>query len=176
VPESLRLNILKALSDHLAGTPLAGGKTLGEASVYRGKLLFGAEMKLPALSVLEAPRQDDGIPGAEKGVKRSEGWALLVQGWVPDDKRNPTDPAYEFCARVEQRMSMLVDEANGQPVYPDIYRLGKLPNGRYRIAGLTWAPPVVRPPQQGVSDKAFFYLPVTLSVAIDIREPFVTAG
>jgi hypothetical protein len=51
------------------------------------------------------------------------------------------------------------------PAYPDIYLLGGL------IADMTINPGVVRPPEQGVSSKAYFYLPLVVSYAFNASRP-----
>lgn len=173
MPDSKRLDVLKRLTAHLESVVSDETDYVLKGRVGRGKIRYGREMPLPFVAILEAPRQDDGLPAAEQGVKRSEDWLLLVQGWVEDDQEHPTDPAYELCAVVEKQLSRIIDMGrHGQPAYPDEYLLGKREDGTPRILGLSLAPPVVRPPQEGVSDKAFFYLPLTVKFAVDIREPF----
>ena len=43
------------------------------------------------------------------------------------------------------------------------------------ISGFAIGPGVVRPPQDQVSSKAFFYLPVIVRLPVDVSKPFVTA-
>jgi hypothetical protein len=60
---------------------------------------------------------------------------------------------------------MIVDNEKGVPVFPGVYRLGGL------IAKLTVAQPVVRPPEEGLSDTAFFFLPLRVGLKVDLRNP-----
>lgn len=170
--DSVQLDILKRLTAHMEGAVSAELGIDLAGRVYRGRMLYGKEMLLPSCSVLEAPRPSDGLPAGEEGVKRAEEWVLLVQGWVEDDAANPTDPAYNLKALVEQRLSEIIAvKPNGRgPVNPAAYMLGR------RISGMTIGAGVVRPPDGQISDKAFFYLPVTIRMAVDITQPFVTDG
>ncbi|EDL9287903.1 hypothetical protein CTQ87_20140 [Salmonella enterica subsp. enterica serovar Infantis] len=166
---SQRLDILKALTAHLEQITIENGYAYDlKGKVYRGRDRFGADFtsKLPIVSILEAKATDYGAFANEEQTVRMDDWVLLVQGWVKDDPRNPTDPAYELLAEVEKRLAMLVAKGeNGQPMYPALYRLGG------KIAKLTLAQPVVRPPEDGLSDTAFFFLPVRVGLKVDIRNP-----
>lgn len=163
MPESVQLAIQKALTAHLEGMTVAGGYGFNMiGAVFRGRALISDETLLPCLSILESPRPDEAArTGGPEGAFRVEDWILLVQGWVEDDKANPTDPAYELKAHVEARLSEIIriNPVTGKPVFPVAYRLGGL------IAGLSIGPGVVRPPQERVSAKAFFYLPLAVKIA-----------
>lgn len=166
-----QLLILRRLTAHLEGITAANGYTFDLAGrVHRGRTTYGEETAVPCLSVLEAPRPDDAVRAAGGDrLQRAEQWTLLLQGWVPDDKDNPTDPAYELKAAVEKRLSeVVVEDGLGRAVNPDAYMLGGL------IVGMVIGPGVVRPPQEGVSGKAFFYLPLVIAMAADLRQPYVT--
>lgn len=166
-----KLDVMLALTDHLAGMTEAGGYGYDMAGrVYRGRTEFGDETAVPALSILEAPRQPEGLDVGELRSLREESWSLLLQGWVADDKDNPTDPAYWLEAYVMKRLGEVVAERNGQPLYQTAYLLGR------RITGLVIGPSVVRPPQRELSDKAFFYTPLVVTLAVDVTDPFVTAS
>lgn len=162
--DSYRLKVLKALTVHLQGITRANGYFYDLApvgkdkKVWRGRTSFGDETALPMLSILESPRSDVG-QYADAGSERSEFWNLMVQGWVKDDVENPTDPAYGLMDAVERHLLRIIATGkNGQPVYPNEYRLGGL------ISDLVVPPGVVRPPQEGVSSKAFFYLPIRVGI------------
>lgn len=166
---SKRLDILKALTAQLETISEDNGYRHSLAGrVYRGRDRFGAEYatKRPFVSVLEAKATDYGLPANEEDTVRMDEWILLVQGWAVDDIRNPTDPAYELVADVEKCLAMLIaKDERGQPMYPGIYRLGD------KIAKLVLAQPVVRPAEDGLSDSAFFYLPIRVGLKVDIRQP-----
>lgn len=174
----LKLQILKFLTGYLQGITVNNGfdHDLAE-SVYRGKTLFGANDKGPILTILEAPNTDYGIFANEATVRKNE-WIVLVQGWA-DDARNraggkvvdddtwQTDKVYNLLGDVEQRLAMLVAvDDRGQPAYPGVYRMGGL------VTDLKLGLSVVRPPEGGVSSRAFFYLPVRVGLAYDLTNPW----
>ena len=179
--DSKQLVILKAITAHLEGMTFAGGygfdmgpSDRGERRVYRGRAIYGDEMPLPCLSILERPVPDESpLAYGHERLRRVEDWVLLVQGWVPDDVVNPTDPAYELKAFVETRLSEIVAvDGYGNPTHPAIYRLGKTPGGKDLIAGASIGPGVVSPPRQNISAKAFFYLPLVIKASFDSSAPF----
>jgi hypothetical protein len=168
--DSRQLDVLKALTAHLEGMTAVGGYGFDMTGrVFRGVALWGAELPLPALGIIEAPVPDERprTAGHERAF-RAEDWTILVQGWVEDNDVHPTDPAYELKAYVEKRLSEIVAvrETTGLPQFPTAYRLGG------RINNLTIGPGVVRPAQEKVSAKAFFYLPLVLNIAVTPTAPF----
>lgn len=167
---SKRLEVLKALTAHIENTVSIdnGFKHNLSKKVFRGRDRFGNDYasKRPFVSILEAKASDYGLPANEEETVRLDEWILLVQGWAVDDMLNPTDPAYDLVADVERCLAMLIaKDEQGQPLYPGIYRLGG------KIAKLTLAQPVVRPAEDGLSDSAFFYLPIRIGLKVDIRQP-----
>jgi len=126
------------------------------SGVFRGRTKFSDGDPCPLVSILESPRSDLGQFAGENGSERSEGWALMIQGWAQDDVENPTDPAYGLMDAVERHLARViaVNGNSGQEVYPAEYML------QGKIAGITVLPGTVRPPMEQVSSKACFYLPV----------------
>ena len=169
----LRLAILQALTKHLEGVTKAAGYSHDLAgSVYRGRNLVGADLnRRPALAILEAPRPDIAVFTGEWSDMRADSWTLLLQGMADDDKRNPSDPAYYLCADVEQHLARLiaVRPETGGPRYPQEHLLGGL------ITSLEIAPPVVRPPEDKISQTAFFFLPLRVGVAGETGRPYTAA-
>lgn len=159
--DSYRLTVLKKLTAHLKGiTPANGyGYDLSN-NVFRGRTSYGENDPVPLVSILESPRSDPGMFGGENGMQRKEDWSLLVQGWAHDDVDNPTDPAYGLMDAVERHLGRLIKVSgrSGFEVYPDEYMLNR------SIAGLAILPGVVRPPMENVSSKAFFYLPIRVTL------------
>ena len=165
---SYRLDVLKRLTVHLKGITPANGyeydlspdSAFPSGKVFRGRVLFGVNDPVPLVSILEAPRPDQGKFAGENGYQRSESWPLLVQGWAADDEENPTDPAYALMDAVENRLSRLIaqDATSGAEIYPDEYLLGRT------IGSLVVLPGVVRPPMAEMSSKAFFYLPILVGL------------
>lgn len=166
--DSQRLAVLKALTAHLKGITPANGyvaATWGvdydlSTSVFRGRSLFGEGDPLPLVSILESPRSDAGLFAGEGNRARKEEWSLLIQGWAADDVANPTDPAYGLMDVVEHRLLRLtaVSTTSGDEIYPGEYLLGR------SVADVAILPGVVRPPMEQVSSKAFFYLPVRITL------------
>lgn len=165
--ESNRLKILNALTNHLRGINGIDPYEYDlSASVFRGRDRYGDSDPVPLVSILEGKAADYGQFADERNTVRLDSWLLMLQGWVEDDPLNPTDPAYRLLADVELRLSDIVATDNrGLPKYPGIFLLGGL------ISSLTMAQPVVRPPEDGLSSKAFFYLPVLVGLKSDLSKP-----
>jgi hypothetical protein len=137
--------------------------------VHRNRLLFGADVvnDPPLLSIIEAPRSDTAFFGGEDSINRADKWTLMIQGLVADTKRDDdADNAYFLVQDVERRLARITDVkgGSGMPKFPGDYML----NGM--ISAVEIAPPVVRPPEAGVSDNMFFYLPIRVSIGVKIGE------
>lgn len=169
--ESKRLAALKALTAHLeTEITVANGylHTLTGA-VFRGRAKFDDDDPLPMVSVMESPNPDRFPNRAgehDSAGKQRDNWTLLVQGWALDDKKNPTDPAYELMADVKKALAKLVDVDNesGIPKHAS-YRLGGL------IVDMQFEPGTVRPPDE-TSSKAFFWMRVILKFVEKVNDPF----
>jgi len=169
-PPPKRLAVIMALQALLEQISVDDGDAYTMADkVYRGRLLFGTEVTVnaPALSIIEAPRPSEAAFGGEQKEQRADWWTLMIQGIVPDTKRGPdADNAYFLCQDVERRLNRIqaAKSGSGSPAFPDIYML----NGM--ISAVEIAPPVVRPPEAGVSDHVFFYLPIRVQIGVTIGE------
>lgn len=162
---SEKLEILKALTAYLEPvtvlkdgvlTPLTG-------AIFRGRAVFGETDPCPMVSILEAPQGSYSVYAGDFDA-RKDVWLLLLQGWCEDDELNPADPVYEMLDSIEKRLHNIMKLGrNGEHADPINYRLGN------RIANLSYGPSVVRPPVTGVANKAFFYLPMTVTLASDDR-------
>jgi hypothetical protein len=171
-PDSPRLIVLKALTAHLETVTIANGYYHDLAGrVYRGRALFGdsEEDKVPMLSLLEAPRAEIGLYADDEKNTKSEQWQLQLQGWVDDDVKNPTDPAYALAYDVQKCINRLTAVNRkgdlgepGKPKYPDSYLLGRL------VSGIEYSSPIIRPPTEGLSSKAFFYLPLRVGLVSEV--------
>lgn len=162
-----RLQILEALTEHLRGITVNNGYGHDIAHrIYRGRDRFGASDQVPMVSILEAKATDYGVFADDNNSVALNNWILLIQGWVVDDIVNPTDPAYYLAADVTKRLSDIVaKKPNGAPKFSGVYLLGGL------ISSLTIAAPVVRPPEDQLSTKAFFYLPIQVGLKTDLTNP-----
>lgn len=162
--DSYRLSVLKALTAHLETISVAGGYNFNlTGAVFRGRGRFGDGDPETMVSILENPRPDYGSRAGD-GSTRSELWPLLIQAWCPDDPANPSDPVYGLLDDIERHLAKVIAEspATGAPLYPDVYLLGG------KISSLELTPGVVRPPTDGVSSRAFLYLPVRVGLAVDL--------
>ncbi|MEP2533553.1 hypothetical protein [Shimia sp.] len=161
--DPFKLKVLKALTAALEEITTANGYQHDlDGKVFRGRLMFTQDDKLPFVAVNEPPKAPDEIetPNGSAAAKTSH--ALLIQGFAQDDNLNPTDPAYYLVADVQQRLSEEKVRADGY----DILGMGS------RISAIHIGQPVVRPPDAAVSDTAFFWLPVTLEYAENLKNPF----
>lgn len=166
--DHIKLQALKKLTAILEGiTPNNGYGHDLKGKVYRGRGLIGAQESLPCLNILESPTGLDGFFADSDKTIRKNTWILLLQGWVADDPVNPTDPAYALLADVQRRLSDIVATVapGGAPKFPGSYNLGGL------VSDVEIGTDVVRPPEEGVSSKAFFYMPIRLTVSVNLIDP-----
>lgn len=140
--------------------------------VYRGRAFFGAGDPLPMVAVLERPDPADPLADPPLPARRqSYDWHLVVQGFVADDKLNPTDPADILLCDVKRRLAIERDRRDPSGKLPDAFGLGGR-REKNRIEELSFGAGVVRPADE-VSANAYFWLGLTLSVIEDPLFPFV---
>lgn len=165
MPDPVKLQVLKRLTSHLEGIEWSDPDTDTDdlaGRVFRGRTRFGENDPGTFLSLLEAPRPDTGREGGDNKASKHYEWTLLLQGWTYDDQTNPTDPGYLLQEKVIERLNMIVAERGngfGGGLHPEVYMLGGL------ITNLIISPGVVRPPTEGVSSKAFLYIPLQVGLA-----------
>lgn len=172
--DSKRLTTLKALTTFLrTEVSVANGyKHDLDGRVVRGRMFVGRDDPLPLVSILENldPDRYPRMAGGDYDAPTSkEEWILLLQGWVEDDKVNPTDSAYELMADVRKALAKIRKRGGGPMDDPSNYpnwNLGGL------ISGMTMEPGIVRPPIEQVSEKAFFWMRVTLKFVEDQNDPY----
>lgn len=176
--DSYKLTVLKRLTALIEGTtltPIDGIDlpTTLTGAVFRGRLFYGANDPETMVSILEAPRQIGSRYTDQKLVKNGP-WSLLIQGWCPEDKLNPTDAIYGLLDDVEKRLSRIINVrgSDGGPKYAEHYMLGASmsPDSNYLITDFEMGDSIVRPPAEGVSSKSFFYLPVQVGLARNMSE------
>lgn len=167
---AFRLAVLTQLTAWVEGVTPANGYVHDLTdSVFRGRLRYGENDPIPMVSFVEDPQSKvtvEAIRGSEVAVFP---WPLLVQGFVDDDPANPTDPAYALMTDVRKRLSEL---RKAQRDIPGQNILGFNEKGQ-RINDLTLGAPIVRPPDE-VSVKAYFWLPLTLSLTENPASPFTS--
>ena len=170
-PDTLQLTILKRLTAHLEGAMI--GLPTGDVSlagrVFRGRTLFGVDEQTPFVSILEGKRPDQLPPEVGyDSLNRNEDWHLLVQGWQDDNPDSPLDNLYRLKGVVEQQLAhfVAVEPGTGQALYPEVYLLGGL------ISEMRIGPGVVRAANPQVGGVEAFYLPVIVTFAMNVADPF----
>lgn len=178
---SKKLQIMKSLTEQLEGInpdwtdlpPAMTGQVCPydlRGKVFRGRVEFGDEVRNPFIAILEAPRQLDPLAAGAGQLIDDENWTLLIQGFAEEDRKNPSDPAYQFLAWVQMRLARITSEKkNGGRggEYPLEWRLGGL------VANIAYQIPIVRPGKDNVSDTAYFYMPISVGTVTDLTMPFV---
>lgn len=129
--------------------------------VFRGRLEFGDSDPIPMLSVLESPIPPDQLPPPEDAGLSSGAWQLLIQGFCDEDPVNPTDPAHHLMAVTKARLA--VEKRRNREF--NILGLGN------HVTGLNIGKGVVRPPDE-ISDKAYFWLTISLDMVEDLTDPY----
>lgn len=173
-PVPKQLAILRDLTTHLeAAEGLWEDETAIdlEGAVLRGRKFFADsdfdDVEGALVSILEAPRPIFNDTAGVERVARKESWTLLLQGWTQDDKKHPSDPAYFLKAAVEKRLSRLVEmNDQGEPLYPDEFRLGGT------VIKLEIGQGLVRPPDAAITRYTMFYIPIVIELATDISKPY----
>lgn len=157
-----------ALQDLIAGASKENGDAFDLAGkVYRNRILIGAEIsdKPPAVAIIEAPRADIATFAGEEAAFRKDYWTIMIQGIAADNRKDTEDDIYYLCQDVERRLNrMQAETRNGNPEHKEDYLLGGM------ITSVEIAPPVIRPPEAGVANNAFFYLAIRLGMAAKIGE------
>jgi hypothetical protein len=156
-----RLRVLQQLTKSLALIhPSRGFQCDLSNAVFRGRIEYGENDPLPMLSILEPPLPPDPIHTPQRGEEQIGMWDLLLQGFVQDDPRNPTDPAHILLADVRKMLTLIRRED------PNI--LGE----EKGIREIHLGSPVVRPADE-ISSKAYFYLPIRLSIGENLADPYL---
>lgn len=164
--DSLRLRFLKNLTAAFQEITVGAGyqHDLSE-SVFRGRIAYGDNDPVPMVSILEPPLAPNQIPSNGNNTANAGDYELLIQGFVQDDKRNPTDPAYLLLADVKKRLAL---EKKKIGEVSNAFGMGEL------ITKIDIGLGVVRPPDAEVSAKAYFWLLVTVGFLDDMEDPLVS--
>lgn len=165
-----RIRVLDALATCLSAiSPDSDTKyvnDLSDGKVWVGRLIFGANDPLPALSILEAVAQDDPLTGAPIDAFASEGWwVLYVQGFVQYDSAHPTRPAHVLMADVAMALSTERKRQAANKRDPDMLGMGG------KVVDIKIGFGVARPPDE-VSGTAYFWLPVALQLVENRTDPY----
>lgn len=177
--DPFRLRVMKAVTNQIKTVTVANSfkhdlndytDAAGRISerVFRGRDLFGASDPLPMVSVLEDFRpqeQTDGGRDSRSSVQTGD-WKLLIQGFVEDDPDHPLDNAYRLGADV---VKALVKGKTDSAYKNNILGLG---GSMPCVTGLKIGQTIARPKDGDVSDVAFFFLTITLTLVEDLENPF----
>ena len=162
--DPFRLRVLKALTAALEQITVANGYQFDlTGKVFRGRDAFGDGDPLPLVSILESV-DEKSIGGTSaafrpgKSIQQSE-WELLVQGFVVDDRDNPTDPGYRLLADVKKKLAEVRIQKD------NILGFGQ------KVTDFEFSAGVVRPADQ-VSSKTYFWLKVRMNIVEDHSDPF----
>lgn len=160
--DPFRLRVLKALTAALEEITPANGYTFDLAGkVYRGRDIFGNDEEPPFIAILEAIEQDENQPSPQAGGTIKGPWTLQIQGFCPDDRDHPTDPAHAMMAEVKKR---LIQERVRERQYNILGMEG-------RVVELRFSQGVVRPPDD-ISASAYFWLRMTLVLVENLLDPY----
>lgn len=166
--DPFRLRVLKALTLALQDiTPANQYVNDVSAAVFRGRLAYGDNDPLPMLSILE-PAQST-VPALNDDGNIGGDWDVLIQGFVKDDARNPTDPAYVLMADVMRRLGQEQARRDGGRTL-NILGLGGGKGGGNEIIEMKIGHGVVRPSDE-ISTKAYFWLTLTFKLVEDVKNP-----
>lgn len=182
VTDPFRLRVMKnlvALLQEIVPDSNSGG---GEGyrhdltnAVFRGRKTFTDDTDevegdpLPMVSVLEMPLALDQLPSPPESPIQGGDWDLLIQGFVEDDKDNPTDPAYRLAADVIRRLAF-EKARHGRERKTTGFR-GEPLLGEQGVTNIIIGSPVIRPPDE-ISAKAYFWLQITVQVVENLEDPY----
>ncbi len=183
---SKRLLTQRRLAEFLSAevTPDNGYKHDLTGRVFRGRMFasnadfadVGNKECISILENLDPDRYPARAGGEHDSPTTAEDWILLLQGWVPDDKANPTDPAYELMADVKRALAKLRQRPrplSAEPANPWFHLPVEDGSSDALITGMAMEPGIVRPPIEQVSARAFFWMRVTLKFAEDPNDPYL---
>jgi len=89
----------------------------------------------------------------------------VIQGFVRDDRENPTDPAHLLLAEVKRVLALERRKTNWDRPQNGILGLGR------DIVTMYIEPGVVRPADE-LSSKAYFWLTLRLEITEDLADPY----
>jgi len=161
-PDPFRLKVLKGLTTSLEYITVAHGFHNDlSGKVFRGRSVYGDDDPVPMVSILEPPIPLDAVFAQGQNPNSVGNWELLLQGFVKDDRKNPTDPAHHLMADVKKHLVFEKQRDRGN----NIFGLGG------RVTEIFIGQGSVRPPDT-MSNKAFFWLILTLGLAEKLDNPY----
>jgi len=176
--DPFRLRVQKAIAAALSQINEAGGYNVNlTGNVFRGRLVFGVNDPIPMISIIEPPLPNEMRPSPLASTAEDGWWDIIVQGFVPDDRENPTDPAHVAMADVKKRLAQEIKRKGTGPNMrqPDPFGVNFDDMGNLRknnVEQFKIGAGVVRPPEEAVSTKAYFWLTLRLKIVEDNNDPF----
>lgn len=172
--EPFRLRVIKALTAAIAQIEPDSNTIYNFDLTQPGRVIFGRNTigdtePLPMVAILETPIPLDQVPSPEEQAGSSGLWDISIQGFVKDDKTQPTAEAYLLAADVIVRLALekknvaLTRERTGKP---------GLILGEKNVTDIFIGSPVHRPADEQ-SSKAYFWLNITLKVAENLDDPYL---
>lgn len=176
--DPFRLRVQKAIAAVIAEISIADGYQLDLAgSVFRGRLIYGDNDPVPMISIIEPPLPNEMLPSPMLSTTEDGWWDIIVQGFVKDDRENPTDPAHVAMADVKKRLTKEIKRKGegAERNQPNPFGVNYDEAGARRknvIEQFKIGAGVVRPPEEAVSTKAYFWLTLRLKIVEDNLDPF----
>lgn len=162
--DCLRLRVLKAITTALKTiSPANGFEDDVSDAVFRGRAYYGADDPLPMIGLIEPPVSDDPLYGRADSTVNAAPWSVIVQGFVRDDKMNPTDPGYRLQSAV--RKVLAAEKARtgvgGDRRTPNILGM------EGAVTKLEIGSPIVRP-SDDISTVAYFWILIRITLVEDL--------
>lgn len=133
--------------------------------VFRGRIVFGDDDPLPMLSLLEEPIAEDQVDSPLGGAASTGLYRLVLQGFVDDDPKHPTDPAHFLMADCKAKLAEIKLEEHQRN---RVFSFGpKAPT----VMKIEFGAGVVRPPDE-LSARAYFWLTIELGLVEDHDAPY----
>lgn len=182
--DPFKLKVLRALTEALKTITPANGyqhdladsideEGLPVTRVFRGRPWFGDSDPIPMVSVLEAGDPFDAVVEfADTSAQSSDDWNLNIQGFVIDDKDNPTDPAYRLLADIRKCLAVEKTRMSPNGRQPNPLGLGaKGGPAANSVTKLLFGSGTVRAADD-ISAKAWLWLPVTVRIVENAMDPY----
>lgn len=172
--DPFRLRVQKAICDQIKTVVPGNGYRFDlsdfvdevgrpQRRVFRGRDDFGSNDPLPMVAILEDPRAMEASNGSAESTASKGKYRIYIQGFVEDDRDDPTDPAHRLAAEV---ICALVATKR------DRHNILGMGAKKPCVTEMTIEQPVVRPADNEQSSVAFFFVAVTLQLVEDMENPF----
>lgn len=168
--DSYLLAVEKALAAHIESEiTTAKGRPLDlTGRVFRGRANYGRGDPVPMVSLLQSTDIEVETDGAGNEALRKGSKMYLLQGWVEEDPKNPTDPAHELLAELKHAMALLMGD------YEDpLFGLrAHHPENKPLVQDFDINMGLVRPPDEVSPLHAYCWLPVRIGLVESLDAPY----